>query len=245
MSGTKAKMPASEVPSASHNASKRRTSISSPPAKKLKPNTDIDVKNEIEDEEGHPHLDYTHVSSTWLDKDNTHSVQPITLQLSYHKGDMFANAPKGCVLIHACNTQGHWGAGIAKAFKQQYSKAYADHHIFCVKEHSKTSPVPRGTAQLLAPRDGDSEHWIGCVFTSAKYGKGKDKPDQIIKNTANSMQMLLELISKVTENVTSIRMCKINSGKFGVPWERTEDVLKGLAMQPWWPNRIEVWEPEE
>ena len=234
--------------SAQHNASidsnskdldagelKRTSSDPSPPPKKLKTSTG----------DKRQHLDYTHVPPGWLDGSSKHDANPQSLQLTYHKGDMFANVLQGCVLIHACNTQGHWGAGIAKAFKQQYPKAYADHHKFCAKDHTKSSPVPTGTAQLLAPRDGDKQHWIGCVFTSAKYGKSKDKPDQIIRNTTKSMQMLLELISQVDDEITEIRMCKINSGKFGVPWEETEEVIKGIAPKPHWRTKIGVWEPEE
>ena len=218
-----------------NNEHKRTASDSQPPSKKQKTST--------QDQQGH--LDYSHVPSGSLDAPKTQDTEQEKLQLTYHTGDMFANAPKGCVLIHACNTQGHWGAGIAKAFKQKYPNAYNDHHNFCAKEHTKSKPVATGTAQLLAPRDSDQQCWIGCVFTSAKYGKGKDKPDQIIKNTAKSMPMLLELISQVDAEVTCIRMCKINSGKFGVPWEKTEEVLKHIELKPYWRTKIEIWEPEE
>lgn len=200
-------------------------------------------KQKTSREEDHQHLDYTHVPSDWLDAStqNDHG----RLHLTYHTGNMFADAPKGCVLVHACNTQGHWGAGIAKTFRELYPKAYAAHHKFCKKDHSKSQPVQTGTAQLLAPCDDDSEHWIGCVFTSAKYGKGKDKPDQIVKNTEKSMRMLLQMISQVDDKISKIRMCKINSGKFGVPWEQTEDIIKGIVLKQHWPTKIEVWEPAE
>lgn len=199
----------------------------------------------------HPrHLAYTDLPSNWP-KDATQSstdTPPRSVELSYHKGDIFA-APKNCLLIHACNTQGHWGAGIAKAFKTKYPKAYLTHNTFCAKQHNpKTNPVPTGSAQLLAPVDSGIEHWIGCVFTSAKYGKAKDKPDQILINTGKSVEMLLELVKRANEEgegVEVIRMCKINSGKFGVPWEKTEEVLRGVVMREGWMGRIEVWEPEE
>lgn len=216
---------------------KRPISNSPPPSKKLK--TKTTTKDMIK------HRDYRNIPADWLDATKKQGNPAKSLQLTYCKGDMFAEAPKGCVLIHACNTQGHWGAGIAQAFKQRYPKAYADHHSTCTKDHSKSSPVATGTAQLLAPRDGDKQHWIGCVFTSAKYGKGKDKPDMIIKNTGKSMQMLLELISQVKDEVSEIRMCKINSGKFGVPWDRTEEMMQSVELQPHWRSDIHVWEPEE
>ncbi|KAF3044106.1 ADP-ribose 1''-phosphate phosphatase [Didymella heteroderae] len=228
-SGTSTKTAAPE-----HKAHKRAASKSPPPPKKQKTRTQVQ----------HEHLDYTHVPSGWLDTTTKQDAKQQSLQLTYHQGDMFADVPPGIVLVHACNTQGHWGAGIAKAFKQHYPVAYADHNKFCTKDHTKSNPVATGTAQLLAPRDGNQQHWIGCLFTSAKYGKGKDKPDQIVTNTANSVPMLLELISQVGTEVTGVRMCKINSGKFGVPWEKTEEVLKDIKLKPNWRTKIEVWEPE-
>lgn len=178
-------------------------------------------------------------------------ANPQTIQLTYHIGDIF-DAPPRTLLIHACNTQGHWGAGIAKSFKTIYTKAYQLHHRFCAKEHTKANPVPTGTAQLIAPMEGDEDgHWIGCLFTSAKYGKAKDKPAQIVKNSVESMEQLLEMVKMADEErgngkgVDVIRMCKINSGKFGVPWEKTEEVLKGIVLQEGWRRIVEVWEPEE
>ena len=214
----------------------KRSNSDLPPAAK-KPKTD--------DSHLHQHLDYRNVAANWLDASAQPSADPQHLQLTYHKGDMFADAPKDCLLVHACNTQGVWGSGIAKAFKEQYPKAYAAHRTYCKKEHIWTNPVRTGTAQLLAPRDDNEQHWIGCLFTSAKYGKNKDKPEEILKNTDKSMQMLLELISQVDAKVSTIRMCKINSGRFGVPWEKTEEVIKGIALKPHWRMEMEIWEPEE
>jgi ADP-ribose 1''-phosphate phosphatase len=225
----------SENDAPEHKKHKRTASGSQPPFKKQK----------ISIEDQRRHLDHSHVPSGWQDTAMKQDAKQHSLQLTYHQGDMFAEVPPDTVLVHACNTQGQWGAGIAKAFKQKYPNAYTEHHDFCAKKNNKSNPLPTGTAQLLAPRDGDQQHWIGCVFTSAKYGKGKDKPDQIIKNTAKSVPMLLELISQVDEEVSTIRMCKINSGKFGVSWEKTEEVLRNIDLKPHWRTTIEIWEPEE
>jgi len=234
------------VPEPQTKGKGKRPASASPPAPAAKrPDTDTAQKTRN-------HLAYNDLPSDWLQAPNTseepEDASPKSLELSYHKGDIFV-APPHTLLIHACNTQGHWGAGIAKAFKTLYPKAYTAHHNFCAKQHNpKTRPVPTGTAQLLAPVDSGTDHWIGCVFTSAKYGKAKDKPDVIVKNTAASMRMLLELVRIAGgegDGVKQIRMCKINSGKFGVPWEKTEEVLKGIVLREGWMGRIEVWEPSE
>ncbi|KAL5116501.1 ADP-ribose 1''-phosphate phosphatase [Pleosporales sp. CAS-2024a] len=194
------------------------------------------------------HLAYNALPPSWLNNqlqstEGAKNDDTRTLRLTYHVGDMFSDAPENCLLIHACNTQGHWGAGIAKAFKLRYPKAYTAHHEFCAKEHSKANPVPTGSAQLLAPVDAGAQHWLGCLFTSAKYGKAKDQPDVIVKNTGSSMGMLLELVRMGGSEISEVRMCKINSGKFGVPWAQTEKVLKDMRVQGGWRGEVQVWEP--
>jgi ADP-ribose 1''-phosphate phosphatase len=81
------------------------------------------------------------------------------------------------------------------------------------------------------------------LFTSAKYGKGKDKPDVIVGNTGPAVEMLLELV-RMAGGVEAVRMCRINSGKFGVEWERTEGVLEGIVVREGWMGNVEVWDPE-
>jgi ADP-ribose 1''-phosphate phosphatase len=232
------------APKSQTKVSHKRLLSTSPPAPApKKSNTDT-----IPDAKQHNHLAYNDLSKDWMDARCTkdqgpESADAETLSFTYHIGDMFEDAPENCLLIHACNTQGHWGAGIAKAFKQKYPKAYTAHNKFCANEHSKTQPVPTGSAQLLAPVDSGSQHWIGCLFTSGKYGKAKDKPDAIVKSTTASMNMLLELVRMADGKVSEIRMCKINSGKFGVPWEKTEEALKSIVLQEGWREKIEIWEP--
>lgn len=227
-----------------HIASKgKRPNSSPPPALAVKrQNTKGEAYSERKQ------LAYSDLPSDWANNSSSSTAQDTAskLHLTYHTGDMFSNTPKNCLLIHACNTQGHWGAGIAKAFKDLHPKAFKVHHNFCTKEHSKANPVPTGTTQLLAPVDGDPQHWIGCVFTSAKYGKAKDKPEAIVRNTVQSMRMLLELVKLADQEegcVSEIRMCKINSGKFGVPWEKTEEALESIMVQEGWRTTIQVWEP--
>ncbi|KAG9194809.1 ADP-ribose 1''-phosphate phosphatase [Alternaria panax] len=170
-------------------------------------------------------------------------IPQTTLNITYHTGNIFA-APPHSLLVHACNAQGVWGSGIAKAFKDAYPKAYTIYHAFCTKEHLlKSRPVPTGTALLIPPVDAGNQHWIGCLFTSAKYGKGKDKPDIIIRNTKPAVEMLLELV-QMADDIERVRMCKINSGKFGVEWKRTRGVLEEIVVKEGWMGSVEVWDPE-
>ncbi|OCL01305.1 hypothetical protein AOQ84DRAFT_278341, partial [Glonium stellatum] len=145
-------------------------------------------------------------------------------------GDIFY-APPSTLLIHACNTQGNWGAGIALEFKKRYPQAYAMYRSHCLTKHSpKTDPVPTGTAFLIPPCETSPDapkHWIGCLFTSARYGKAKDRPEKILASTRPAMMDLLRQVREVKgEGVMDVRMCKINSARFGVPWDRTVDVLE-------------------
>lgn len=104
--------------------------------------------------------------------------------------------------------------------------------------------MPVGTTFLIPPVDGDKGHWIGCLFTSRRYGKGKDGVSEIVQNTERAMEACLELIRLVgIEEISGVRMCRINSGKFGVPWEKTEEALKAIAVREGWVGSVEVWNP--
>jgi ADP-ribose 1''-phosphate phosphatase len=190
-------------------------------------------------------------SLSYKDLPTTHLLPPshttsTKLSLAYHTGSLFS-APPSTLLVHACNTQGAWGSGIALAFKQQYPNAYAIYHAFCTKEHSfkRGNPVPVGTTLLIPPVDGDKKHWIGCLFTSRRYGKAKDGVSEILRNTERALEGCLELARMAgADEISEVRMCRINSGKFGVPWERTEEVLKGVVVREGWTGRVQVWDPE-
>ena len=175
------------------------------------------------------------------------SSESRTLTLTYHTGDIFA-APPQTLLIHACNTQGSWGAGIAAAFRTHYPQAYKRYRAYCISSHNpSTNPVRTGTCLLIPPCETDPDrqkHWIGCLFTSAKYGKGKDKPNVILANTGPAMRELLEQFKEEGGDDKEVRMCKINSARFGVEWKRTVEVLEGIRVEDGWVGDVEVWSIE-
>ncbi|CAG8971392.1 hypothetical protein HYALB_00006942 [Hymenoscyphus albidus] len=172
------------------------------------------------------------------------SSKPISL--TNHTGDIFA-APENTVLIHACNTQGSWGGGIAVPFKNIYPKAFETYHRHCI---SNKSPVKTGTCLLIEPDETgtSSRHWIACLFTSKRYGRGKDRPDEILENSGRAVRDLLEQLKEAEEEgrlLGGLRMCRINSGRFGVEWGRTEEVLEDIKVEERWRGDIEVWGREE
>jgi ADP-ribose 1''-phosphate phosphatase len=169
------------------------------------------------------------------------------LKLTTHRGDIFS-APANTVLIHACNTQGSWGAGIAAAFRDRYPEAYKVYRAHCIRTHDpQTDAVPTGSCLLISPcetRPNARKHYIGCLFTSAKYGRGKDGPAQILKNTDPAMRSLLDQAKALQadgKEVSGLRMCKINSARFGVPWHKTVEVLEGIEVEEGWFGDVEVW----
>ncbi|CAG8908629.1 unnamed protein product [Penicillium egyptiacum] len=127
-------------------------------------------------------------------------------------GDLF-DAPNGAALIHACNCQGVWGAGIARAFRERYPAAYKIYRNHCLiyQDHPVTDIItdlrdedphpslvvhrPLGTALIIPPQQSDfilhrRRHWIICLFTSEKYGSRKDSEDMIVNSTFAALQDL-------------------------------------------------------
>ncbi|KAF2709093.1 hypothetical protein K504DRAFT_468299 [Pleomassaria siparia CBS 279.74] len=170
-----------------------------------------------------------------------------TLTLTTHFGDIFW-APPNTVLIHACNTQGSWGAGIAARFRSIYPEAYATYWRYCVKDHDpKTNPVPTGSCLLIPPCETGAKsrrHWIACLFTSAKYGKAKDKPNAILRNTGPAVKEMLQQVRDAKRDgkeIAGLWMCKINSARFAVPWARTVKVLEDIEVEEGCIGDIQVW----
>lgn len=175
-------------------------------------------------------------------------IDPTKILVTETEGDIF-DAHSSAVVVHACNCQGSWGAGIAKAFRKNYPKAYPIYADHCTKHGSSLL----GTA-LLIPSQAARYPAIGCLFTSRGKGRTKDTPSTILDATRTSMEDLLMQIdacnkksksddfyarsgreSKHVENsyakeISEFRICKINSGLFAVPWEDTKKILEAIDM---------------
>ncbi|KAF8196827.1 hypothetical protein K438DRAFT_745333 [Mycena galopus ATCC 62051] len=145
--------------------------------------------------------------------------QPTTLpnNITHVKADLFA-APAGSILIHACNTKGSWGAGIATAFKEMYPAAFTQFNAHC-QEHGAALV---GTCLLIR---GET-HDIACLFTSKDYGRRVDPPASILAATRTSVA---DLLRQNADPVKELHACRFNSERFGVPWEETEKVLVELG----------------
>jgi ADP-ribose 1''-phosphate phosphatase len=149
--------------------------------------------------------------------------------LTYHKGSMFDDK-EADVFCHACNCQNMWGSGVAKQMKEKFPWAYA-------WEELMTVCLCPGTARIYH-RGNDEEPKVLCLYTSLHYGNAKDSEDIILYNTRNA---LLECGIWFDEG-TTIASPKINAGLFGVPWEKTEVLIRAFCEL----TRVEwhVWELE-
>lgn len=164
-----------------------------------------------------------------------------TLTVTQITGDIF-DAPPNAVIIHACNCLGSWGAGIAAAFKAHYPPAYVEHNSHC-SSHKPTELF--GTAQLIPPSPKTKrQHYVGCLFTSKRFGRFKDSPRDILAATRPAMIDLLTQIKDIKEQggtISEVRICQINAGLFNVPWEKTKEVLEEIAVQEGMPDTIFVF----
>ena len=115
------------------------------------------------------------------------SQSPSTTQsssgITLHEGDLFTNAPANAILVHACNTQGSWGKGIATAFRTKYPDAYKIYHDTCLEK----GDALLGTCLLIPAGDRD----IACLFTSKKFGRNTDRKDMILRSTKSAARDLM------------------------------------------------------
>lgn len=141
------------------------------------------------------------------------------------KGSLF-DAPKGALLVHACNTQGAWGAGIAADFARLYPQYYKAYESLCKKEGSNLL----GKAFVMSGK----WHRVGCLFTSTGYGHKALYEADILKATEHS---LLDLFNQLPQDEV-VNMPRINSGLFRVQWNKTLKVLEQFEE-----HNIKVWTP--
>ncbi|KAF3397735.1 ADP-ribose 1''-phosphate phosphatase [Penicillium rolfsii] len=172
--------------------------------------------------------------------------------------DLF-DAPEGSGLIHACNTEGSWGAGIAQAFRERYPAAYRFYQSHCRAYARSKEPVeivsafstpqsgqtvlylPLGTALIIPPQPedynaGSKQHWIICLFTSRGFGRHVDQPNMILNSTQAALRdlkdKLVDLLIDGTEpSPTALYSCQFNSGLFRIPWRRTQGLLKSVGLR--------------
>ena len=198
--------------------------------------------------------------STTQTKTKSATTTNQTLQVTHHTSSLFL-APPHTLLCHATNAQGTWGAGIALAFKKSYPSAFKIYTTHCSKWPSSAL---LGTTLLIPPQhkspsktEREAQHWIGCLFTSEKKGKGKGSKESILEATGEAVGDLVRKVGEVDgvgvegegegvgdgsgkggdgnsggkgERIGEVRMCKINSGLFGVPWEATREVIEGVEV---------------
>ncbi|BFZ53479.1 ADP-ribose 1''-phosphate phosphatase [Savitreella phatthalungensis] len=173
------------------------------------------------------------------------------------KGDLFS-APRGSILLHACNCQGVWGGGIAAAFKKRYPNAYTIYRDHC-KETPKNkllgstllipldaqgNVISKGISNGKSTRsdegaggNADADVVVGCLFTSGGGGSsGCDGVDEILDATQKALAHLKDQMGSsgaddITMGKRDVAACKFNSGIFNVPWERTEQVIEGSGVQ--------------
>lgn len=147
------------------------------------------------------------------------------MSVKYLKGSLF-DAPEGSLLVHACNTQGVWGSGIAKAFHSEYPDAYKNYNRFCTLNSGRDI---RG--EFLSCGGLFEKHRVGALMTSAGFGANVDDPDTILLFTALAVDKLLKEMSSTDMYGDVVYSNKFNSGLFRVPWEQTEWVINTLLRK--------------
>lgn len=144
-----------------------------------------------------------------------------------HKKMSLFDAPEDAIIIHACNSQGVWGSGIAKPFKENYPGSFVDYNRFCIS-WNKTRGTACGLADMATLHE-DEKHWVGWIVTSHNYADLKDSPEVIKINTTLALQELCKKLYQahsIDKQNFEVYSNKFNSGLFNVPWEDSELILK-------------------
>jgi ADP-ribose 1''-phosphate phosphatase len=142
--------------------------------------------------------------------------------IEYRKGSLFDNPPEQCHLVHACNTCGVWGSGIAVEFKRRFPHAFAVYERNC--QNSGSFIIGQFWAIWDKDKDTKKDYQITCLMVSRGYGRSKDSKEDILRHTEESLTKLLKFVNE-SRYTKTIYSNKFNSGFFAVPWPETEAIL--------------------
>ena len=133
---------------------------------------------------------------------------------------------------------------MAVAFKQKYPNAFRIYNAHCLSPPPGSKLVVKqhqanlvGTTLLIPPSNNianqrqasKTPHYIACLFTSLDYGKRVSPPQEILGNTKKALEDLARQIAEIRQSGQELGDChavRINSGKFGVEWQKTKAVLE-------------------
>lgn len=150
--------------------------------------------------------------------------------ITYIKGNILFLKKYPHILIHSCNCDGSWGGGIAYQMAMRYPRSEREYNAIC--EEGGTSLL--GSCSLI-PSYTEDNLIIACLFTSSYGGSGHGSKESIVEYTKQALddmynQLQDPAVAASLGAVTPLKdykleMPKINSGIFGVPWEKTEKEL--------------------
>ncbi|CCE61496.1 hypothetical protein TPHA_0A04210 [Tetrapisispora phaffii CBS 4417] len=167
--------------------------------------------------------------------------------IRYYKGNILNAVKHPRIIIQSCNCNGSWGGGIAYQLATHYPRAEDMYVRIC----SQYNNALLGKCVLI-PSYEDENQLIACLFTSSFGGASHDTSSDILKYTKLALLQLNKMIrtddllidkeiSSTIETMTddirkplskySLEMPKINSGIFGVPWEKSEAILKEFEAE--------------
>jgi ADP-ribose 1''-phosphate phosphatase len=143
-------------------------------------------------------------------------------RITYKKGSLFDLQDPNAILAHACNCKGVWGSGIAVEFKRRYKDTFDYYESECKKFDKKLLGRALVYKEIRIPDEDKRPRFVACLLTSYDYGNNKDSESKILKNTEKSMLNFLSVL----KDGAHVHSPKINSGRFSVPWEKTEAVME-------------------
>lgn len=152
----------------------------------------------------------------------------MSLKIRYLRGDMFMNAEEGALLLHACNSMGVWGRGVALSFKARFPKSYRQYQDYCKKNGIK------GVGTTFVTFDG-----VACLISSGGFsGVQLDPPEKI---SAATEMALKDLFSSYRDgSLVKIASPLINYNLFKTPWKMTVAAIEAAAVN--YPNLEIEWQ---
>ncbi len=147
------------------------------------------------------------------------------MKIEYIHGDILASKER--VIIHGCNAQGVMGAGIAKAIKEKYPKAFQRYR----DEHGT---IGLKVGDCIPCFDYLPNRIILNAITQEHYGSPRGYPYVSYEALAKIFKLIDSSKGEETQDGARIAMPKIGAGLAGGDWEVIEKIIEEsfVRLQP-------------
>jgi O-acetyl-ADP-ribose deacetylase (regulator of RNase III) len=140
------------------------------------------------------------------------------MKIKYVEGNLFDTKIK--TIVHGCNAQGAYGAGVAAIIRRDFPQAY---HAYKDK-YEKNGKLELGSIIIAPCGDGNADNFKVIINAITQEYYGRDHKRYVSYNAIADAMSRINLIAKL--GLKEVAMPKIGAGLAGGNWNIIEAIVE-------------------